>query len=214
MKQDHASLEAELRALQAAMLDEELLLRLEAAADGTQTQLTREELRFEESLRQTSPARLSPDFLAQLEAVVHELPFSVNEKIVLFPKGQQGRQAPSTRGNRPMWGAAAAVAIIGAMSALMIPSGKAPQDVVRQDAPQVSTPLAANADPGNLIPASFNRGVSEVSDAGIVWKSNNQPHSVVRVVYQDRITLRDADGRTYQVEQPKVKYMLVPAKAD
>lgn len=214
MKQDHASLEAELRTLQAAMLDDELLLRLEAAADGTQTQLTREELRFEESLREISPARLSPDFLARLEAVMHEVPFSVNEKIVLFPKGQQGKQAPAARGNRPMWAAAAAVAAIGAISAFMIPAGRAPQDVARQDTPQVSAPLAANTDSGNLIPASFNRGVSEVSDQGIVWKSNNQPHSVVRVVYQDRITLKDADGRTYQVEQPKVKYMLVPAKAD
>lgn len=214
MKQDHASLEAELRTLQASMLDDELLLRLEAAADGTQTQLTREELRFEESLRKTSPARLSPEFLAQLEAVVHEVPFSVNEKIVLFPKGQQGTQAPATRGKRPMWGAAAAVAAIGAISAFMIPAGKAPQNIVSRDSPQISAPLAANTDSQNLIPASFNRGVSEVSDEGIVWKSNNQPHSVVRVVYQDRITLKDANGRTYQVEQPKVKYMLVPAKAD
>lgn len=213
MKQDHASLEAELRTLQAAMLDDELLLRLEAAADGTQIQLTREELQFEESLRKISPARLSPDFLAQLEAVVHEVPFSVNEKIVLFPKGQQGKQAPAARGTRPMWGAAAAVAVIGAVSALMIPAGKAPQDVARQDSPRTSAP-SANTAPANLIPASFNRGVSEVSDQGIVWKSNNQPHSVVRVVYQDRITLKDASGRTYQVEQPKVKYMLVPAKAD
>jgi hypothetical protein len=213
MKQDHASLEAELRALQAAMLDDELLLRLEAAADGTLIQLTREELQFEESLRRIPPARLSPDFLAQLEAVVHEVPFAVNEKIVLFPKGQLGKKAPAARGNRPMWGAAAAVAVIGAVSALMIPAGKAPQDVARQETSRTSAP-SSNMAPANLIPASFNRGVSEVSDQGIVWKSNNQPHSVVRVVYQDRITLKDASGRTYQVEQPKVKYMLVPAKAD
>ncbi len=213
MKQDHASLEAELRALQAAMLDDELLLRLEAAADGTQTQPTREELRFEESLRKHSPAPLSPAFLAQLEAVVHEVPFSVNEKIVLFPKGQQGKQKPAASANRSMWGAAAAVAVIGAISAFMIPAGTAPQNVARQDTSPVSAPVA-NTDSGNLVPASFNRGVSEVSDEGIVWKSDNQPHSVVRVVYQDRITLKDAQGRTYQVEQPKVKYMLVPAKTD
>lgn len=213
MKQDHASLEADLRALQAAVLDDELLLRLEAAADGTQLQLTPQELRFEESLRKTSAARLSPEFLAQLEAVVHEVPFSMNEKIVLFPKGQ--KNAPAARSHRPMWGAAAAVAVIGAISAFMIPAGKAPENVASQDTAPVSAPLADNnTSSGNLIPASFNRGVSEVSDEGIVWKSNNQPHSVVRVVYQDRITLKDANGRTYQVEQPKVKYMLVPAKTD
>jgi hypothetical protein len=28
------------------------------------------------------------------------------------------------------------------------------------------------------------------------------------------VTLKDANGRTVQVEQPRVEYMLVPAKTD
>lgn len=212
MIHDPTSLEAQLRELQATALDDALLLRLEAAADGTLTQPGHEEIRFEALLRKTSPARLSPDFLAQLEAIVHEVPFSVNEKIVLFPKANTSSH---TRRQRPMWGAAAAVALIGAASALLTPAGKAPEKIVRQSAPvsPVSPPVSLTAN-SNFVPASFNRGVSEVHDEGVVWKSDNQPHSLVRVTYKDKITLKDKQGRTFQVEQPRVEYMLVPAKSN
>lgn len=215
MTHDKSSLEAALRDLQAATLDDALLQRLEGAADGTLTQLSREEVRFEEFLRQTAPAKLPSDFMATLEAIVHEVPFAVSEKIVLFPKGNQ---APAARAKRPMWAAAAAVALIGGLTALMIPTGRTTQ--VREMAnreritPPVSSSVANTAATGNFVPASFNRDVSEVHDEGVVWKSNSQPHSVVRVVYKDLITAKDSNGRTVQVEQPRVEYMLVPAKAD
>jgi hypothetical protein len=209
MTHDPTSLEAQLRELQATALDDALLLRLEAAAEGTLTQLGHEEIRFEAVLRKTSPARLSPDFLAQLESVVHEVPFAVNEKIVMFPKANT---ATHTHRKRPAWGAAAAVALIGAASALLIPAGKTPGKIAGPSAP-VSPPVTRPAN-GNFVPASFNRGVSEVHDEGVVWKPNNQPHSLVRVVYTDKITLKDGNGRTFQVEQPRVEYMLVPAKSN
>ena len=209
MTHDPSSLEAQLRELQVSALDEALLSRLEAAADGTLTALSHQEIRFEAVLRKTSPARLSADFLAQLEAIVHEVPFAVNEKIVLFPKANS---AVHHRRQRPLWGAAAAVALIGATTALLMPAGKTSDKLISQ-VTQVSSPVARPAN-GNFVPASFNRGVSEVHDEGVVWKSNNQPHSLVRVVYKDKITLRDQQGRTFQVEQPRVEYMLVPAKTN
>ena len=209
MTHDPPSLEVQLRELQASALDEALLSRLEAAADGTLTALSHEEIRFEAVLRKTSPAGLSADFLAQLEAIVHEVPFAVNEKIVLFPKANTAVHA---RRQRPLWGAAAAVALIGATTALLMPAGKTSDKLVSQ-VTQVSSPVARPAN-GNFVPASFNRGVSEVHDEGVVWKSNNQPHSLVRVVYKDMITVRDKQGRTFQVEQPRVEYMLVPAKTN
>ena len=93
-----------------------------------------------------------------------------------------------------------------------MPAGKTSDKLISQ-VTQVSSPVARPAN-GNFVPASFNRGVSEVHDEGVVWKSNNQPHSLVRVVYKDKITLRDKQGRTFQVEQPRVEYMLVPAKTN
>lgn len=207
MTPDQPSLEAELRALRAATLDEAVLTRLEAAAEGIMMQLSPTEISFEQHLRKSSPARLSPAFLADMESIVRKIPFPVEEKILPFPKA-----AVRPHRARPLWRAAAAVAFIGAATALMIPAGKSPANAARQSA-VTSTPVTAPAQ-RNLVPASFNRGLSEVHDEGVIWKSNNQPHTVVRVVYQDRITLKDANGRTFQVERPRVEYMLVPAKTD
>ncbi len=209
MTPDHSSLEAELRALRAVALDEAFITRLEASAEGTWVELSNQERSFENFLRGTSPAKLEPSFLADLEAIVRNVPFITDEKIVPFPNAA----ATPTRRSRPMWGAAAAVALIGAATALMMPAGKSPESTPRRLAATASAPIKSPAH-GNFVPAGFNRGLSEVRDEGVVWKSNSQPHSVVRVVYKDLVTLKDASGRTVQVEQPRVEYMLVPAKTD
>ena len=215
MSHDPTSLEQELRDLRAATLDDAFLQRLESAADGTLVQLTREEIRFEEFLREKSPAPLSADFLAELEGVVKGVPFPVNEKIVLFPKGGP---VSAARKSRPMWSAAAAVALVGAATALLMPGGKpAGNNLAKQDPvatpPAVSSPALPVASGSNFVPAGFNRGVSEVRDEGVVYQGD-KPHSRVRVTYMDRVTMQHPDGRTYQVEVPRVKYVLVPARTD
>lgn len=209
MTPDQTSLEAELRALRAVALDDSFMQRLEAAADGTLEQLTPAELRFEQQLKASSPSRLSSDFMAELEAIVRDVPFPKDEKILLFPKGGP---TPQVRKQRPIWSAAAAVALIGAATALLMPDGKQPASRHTASTLQPMA-LSAGASSGNFVPASFNRGVSEVHDEGVVWKEN-QPHTMVRVVYKELVTLTDKKGRTFQVEQPKVKWVLIPAKAD
>ncbi len=207
MTHDQTSLEAELRELQAASLDEDLLLRLEAAAEGTLTELGHGELRLEKLLRDASPAPLPAEFLSGLESVLQGVPFPVDEKIVLFPKANI---SPKAVKKRPTWAAAAAVALIGAATALLVPVNKPAGATTAQSGSPVSPATSAD----HFIPASFNRGVSNVSDEGVVWKNDNQPHQLMRVEYVDKTTLKDKDGRTYQVEQPRVRYMLVPARTD
>lgn len=209
MTPDHPSLEAELRDLKAVGLDESFLTRLEASADGTWTALTYQEASFEKSLREVSAAPLPADFMAELEIIVAKAPFPADVNIVPFPTVQA---APPLRRQRPVWGAAAAVAIIGAATALLVPTGTKPENhsrPVASAAPSVTSPA-----PRNFVPAGFNTNLREVHDEGVIWKSNNQPHSVVRMVYKDQVILKDANGRTVQVEQPRVEYMLVPAKTD
>lgn len=216
MTPDQQSLEAELRGMQAAPLDESFLQRLTDAADGTLLELSPTERLIENKLRAHRPAALDLDFLAGLEKIVADVPFPADDKILLFPKAAPARSAP--RKVRPMWSAAAAVALIGAAAALMVPSRNQGNQGVAQLPPSPSTTaptsLASTPSPSNLVPASFNRGISEVHDEGIVWKGNNQPRSLVRIVYKELVTLKDENGRTFQVEQPKVKYVLVPAKTD
>ena len=209
MNSDPPSPETALHGLQPAPLDPALLSRLDAAAQGTLTRLSSEELEFEQFLRTSSPAKLPPEFLTNLEKAVRDIPFRLNENILLFPKAnsaQPGRKA------LPAWRAAAAVALLGALSAWVMPALRHPAN------PQFltkSTPSEVTGQtPANLVPASFKRGLTEVHDEGIVWKSNNQPHSLVRLIYKDQMTQKDANGRTFQVEHPRVEYMLVPAKTD
>ncbi len=216
MNHDQLSLEAELRALRAAPLDDALLARLEAAADGSLTEIDPEERRFEHQLRGISPAPLAAEHLAGLEALFRDIPFPRDEKIVLFPKSPVAKPAAARR--RPMWAAAAAVAVIGAASALMMPPTSGPVRNLASLPTAATTP--AQAAPtiaggnSNLVPAGFNRGVSQVKDEGVVWKNDTQPHSLMRVDYVDKITLKDRNGRTYQVERPGFRYMLVPAQTD
>jgi hypothetical protein len=129
MTPDHPTLEAELRELRAVALDEAFLTRLEASAEGTWVELGPQERAFENFLRGTSPAKLEPSFLASLEAIVRDVPFITDEKIVPFPKAAA---APPTRHSRPMWGAAAAVALIGAATALMMPAGIGPFQIYQE----------------------------------------------------------------------------------
>ena len=213
---DSKELEKQLRDLDPAPLDPSFLARLEEAADGTLVSLTPEEIRFEKSLRSHVPAALSPDFLKQLETIVADVPFAVDEKILLFPK-----TAPLVRkaakSYRPMWAAAAAVALIGAATALFMPGNQPPQAVtgiVAPRGPVTSSPdlPAANS---NFQAAGFNRGLGEVHDEGYTWDGdNNKPHRVVKVTYLDRITLKNKEGKIVEVEQPRVEYILVPEKVD
>jgi hypothetical protein len=207
MTPDQTLLEAELRELHAASLDEELLLRLEAAAEGTLTELGHGELRLEKLLRDASPTRLPAEFLSALESVLQGAPFPVDEKIVLFPKANVSLKFAR---KRPTWAAAAAVALIGAATALLVPVNTPTGETTARS----GSPAFPKTSADNFIPASFNRGVRNVSDEGVVWKNDNQPHQLMRVEYVDKITLKDRNGRTYQAEQPRFRYMLVPARTD
>lgn len=208
MSSDSSSIETDLRQLAAAPLDEALLARLEACAEGTWTRLDPMELEFEQRLRGIAPARLPDSLMASLEAAVSGVPFAREApKIVSFPE----RDAKTKRQPRAWWSAAAAVAFFGAIAGWMVPAAKPDKTVA---AAQPSAPSVKSAPVTGLVPAGFNRGLQEASDEGVIWQSSKQPHRVLKVVYQDRVTLKDASGHTYQVERPRVEYIIVPAKTD
>ena len=206
---DPNNLESDLRQLQPAALDDSLLDRLDACADGTWTDLDPAEIAFEKQLRGISPAGLPPALTASLEAALTGIPFPKVEKIVPFPK----RDAAEPRRNRGWWSAAAVVALSGALAALLVPVSHDKGTTAAVPPQHTPAPAAGQGD-DRLIPAGFNSGVSEASNKGVIWQDNNHAHRVLKVVYTDRVTLKDANGATYQVEQPRVEYILVPAKAD
>lgn len=202
-------LELELRGLHPADLSGDFLDRLESAADGSLVELTESELRFERSLRTRTPAGLDADFMKRLESVVADVQFPVNEKIVLFPK--TAPVSKPARKNRPMWAAAAAVALIGGVTALMMPQDKPTGTVAGRATSSPSAPLVSQ--PSNFVPAGFNSS-ADTEDVGVSWHQSGQPHRVLRLTYRDKVTWKNAEGKTIEVEQPRTEYILVPEKMD
>ena len=215
MSPDLHALEATLRGLRPAALDESLLARLEDAAEGPLTTLDAAAASFENSLRQSQPARLPAALMAALEATLNS---SAPTTVVAFPQTASPPVGRSRHGHRPMLAAAAAVALLGAAAALFLPGNKPPQSAAAsashppQPAPLATAPAAPAAQ--NFAPASFNTGLSQASDEGVVWQSKNQPKRVVKVVYWDRVTLVNPEGKKIEYEKPRVEYILVPENID
>lgn len=207
MPDDLSSIENDLHQLRAAGLDESLLARLEACAEGSWTNLDPLEIHMERRLSAIAPAPLPDALMTKLEATLAAIPYpTAAPKIVSFP----GRASVARRPQRHWWGAAAAVALFGALAGWLVPHEPTGKTVNAVPRPAPRYPAAGSS----LVPAAFNRGLSQASDEGILMHSNNQPHRVLKVVYRDRVTLKDARGLTYQVEQPRVEYILVPAKTN
>lgn len=201
-------MENELRKLRAANVDPKLVDRLERCAEGSWNRLTSEETRFETMLRGIAPDAPTDALRARLDEITAK---------VEFPRG--GEVIPMPRSRRRFHGAAAAaaVALCGALAALFVPmGGNATKDTADHSAPppKEAPRLPQTSDGGALLPAGYSRDLSEASDQGVVWQNRNRPHRVVRVVYTDHITLKDAQGRKYEIEKPRVEYVLVPARTD
>jgi hypothetical protein len=209
MSSDLSSLENDLRRLDAAPLDESLLARLEACAAGTWTQLDPLEKEFEQRLRGITPAALDARLLERLESTLAAVPFPAEPpRIVHFPV----RQAPVRHSRNGWWAAAAAVALFGALAGWLVPQKSASTPVAEvQENPTRPAPAAPAT---SLVPAGYNRGLSAASDEGVVIHNDCRPHRVLKFVYREQVTLKDASGRTYRVEQPRVEYLFVPAKTD
>jgi hypothetical protein len=209
MSLDPSSLESDLARLRPTALDESLLARLDACATDTWPHLQPAEIQFEQRLRAITPATLPFTQQTSLESALRDVPFPGIDHILPFPI-----QKPAALNHHRAWwsAAAAAVALIGAITALRVPINHHP-DKLASTPPESRTTSPAPVAP-ELVPAGITRGLSEARDEGVIWQSNDQPHRVLKIIYMDRVTLKDAAGHTYQVDQPRVEYILVPAKTD
>lgn len=214
MSSDSSSLDSQLRDLRASALDEALLDRLDACANGQWTRLDPTELAFENSLREFAPAKLPASLMRGLEDITAAVPFpNPDAKILSFPEKSASKRHHRGQG----WAVAAAVALCGAVTALMMPreGSKNSTTVSTPDPVEASGSPAVPSPAGNrLVPAGFNTGIRETSDQGVIWQPNSAPHRVLKVVSMDKVTYKDASGRIYQIEKPRVDYILVPDKAD
>ncbi|MEM1084629.1 MAG: hypothetical protein AAGI48_11010 [Verrucomicrobiota bacterium] len=207
MEPELQQLESRLRDLRPAELDEALLDRLARAADESLQGVDAMHRPVEASAARLQPAEMSESLMARLEGVVKDVPFPVDEKVVLFPRGSAGKTGKSEK-RRPWMAAAAAVALAGGLAALMV----SPKD----DQPKMTSAPApvSEINPAAFVPASFDSGVSDTNDLGVMWSENRKPVRVVRVTYMDTVTFVNEKGDRLQRDIPRVEYLVVPEQID
>jgi hypothetical protein len=205
--------EQQLANLQPGKLDEDFMSRLLASTEGSLTELTAEELQFENQLRAFCPRKFSASVDASLVKILNDTPFHVDEKIVLFHRStsQVGRSATPFR--RLNIAAAAAVALLGALTAWITP-GQDNETANMPSSGPLNKPAITSPATNAFAPAGFNRNLSDTHDEGVIWNGANRPHRVLRFTYMDRVTLKNEKGELIQVEQPREEYVILPEKID
>lgn len=205
--------EQELRNQAPTRFDGAFLDRLTACAEGSLADMPKEDVEFAAIISSIKPRAISSALNSSLMNTIGETPFAVDEKIVMFNRQAKPGIARPRIFRHFNIAAAAAVALLGALTAFMIPGGKNNENGNFQasNSNHVSTIPATNP---HLAPASFGHNLSETRDAGVIWRGKNQPHRVIRLTYADMVTMKNEKGESYQVERPRYEYVIIPEKID
>ena len=215
MDSEFQELEETLKGMRPAAPDDACLGRLLAAVEGRLQTPDVSVSGIEGKRAALRPAALPAAVSARMLETLERVPFPVDEKVVLFPGTQMAKGKAAVR-RRPWYAAAAAVAVAGAFSAMMIDGPRpAGRSYVRgQAAPEDATMMPSGGNPANFVPAAVGSGLQDVTDLGVRWTRDGRPVRVYRVVYRDKVKLKNARGEIIEVEQPREQYLLAPEKID
>jgi len=210
MEADEQKLEKLLGGMAPAKLDERLLERLEMAMDGRLQGADVSLAGIQAKLRELEPAVPREDLCERLAGVVEGVPFPVDEKVVMFPRGGQSRGAVR-KPRRPWVSAAAVVGLLGALTAFLVtPTGEPSPVASERRAP--ARPAAPEE--GAFVPAAFGSDVSDTRDLGVRWLGGTRPMRVMRVEYQDKVSFFNDKGERVELEVPRVELVVMPEKID
>lgn len=208
MDSEFQDIEDALKAIRPASLAPASMDRLLAAVEGRGLATDPALRSVESSLEAMTPLAVGSKAADAMLDTVSAVPFPVDEKVVLFPGSSKPAEKSASR--RPWYAAAAAVAVAGAFSAMMVD-----QPPVKSGRPLASTDSAIPArQPTGFVPASVGSGLEEAKDEGVMWTNDGKPVRMVRVIYMDKAKYRNAQGKIIEVERPRVEYLMVPEKID
>ncbi|MBU6327493.1 MAG: hypothetical protein KGQ89_07690 [Verrucomicrobia bacterium] len=206
-------LENILSSLKPAGLSERTLARLEDAVCG-QDDLDASLRQFEALLVAQQPRALDETAMARFHAIVADVPFALNDKVLMFPGSRKDAVAPPPakrwRANRFL--ATAAVAAIGGLAAFLIPVNQTVQPVVSSSGSGELPPLPAKTMSPGIVTTSYGSGIQKAADEGVIWTQNRQPKRVLRFRYQDRVLVRDENGIERMLFIPREELLIVPEK--
>jgi hypothetical protein len=215
MDHEFQDIEDSLKGLRPAKPDAACLDRLLSAVEGRLQKNDLSLAGIESRLAAMHPVAPAPEAFERMLETVSRVPFPVDEKVVLFPGAAKPAAIKQTT-RRPWYAAAAAVAVAGAFTALMVDggrnnSGSVPVADTTKDTPRVVTPSPLASQSGKIVRAST--GVQEASDQGVNWDSG-KPMRMVRVRYMDKVQVMGEDGKIREVEVPREELLMLPEKID
>lgn len=208
MDSEFQDIEDALKAIRPASLAPASMDRFLAAVEGRGLASDPALRSVESSLESMTPRAVRSQVADAMLATVSAVPFPVDEKVVLFPG--TSKPAGKSASRRPWYAAAAAVAVAGAFSAMMVD-----QPRVKSGSPVASVESRIpTRQPTGFVPASVGSGLEEAKDEGVMWTNDGKPVRMVRVIYMDKAKYRNAQGKIIEVERPRVEYLMVPEKID
>jgi hypothetical protein len=214
-------LEQQLAGLEPSALTEDLLARMEQSVNHQQHPIDEEGNldELEVHLGQMAPSSMPMDMLGRMTRAMdrwHEH-VPVEEKVVSF--GGRNPAPVRRQFGAGMLSAAAAVAMLGAVTALVLPRFFHPAQSVgvvatddRVVEPDFEVTTVVEPRDAWLLPDSLSHKVTNTSDRGIVMTRDNIPHRCIRVDYVDRLKVQDEEGREIEIERPSVDIMLFPVE--
>ncbi len=230
-------LESLLRAHAPKTLPPALLARIERCIEDTLSPTMVADLDEHETTslacQQLQPRALTPELLEKCAGILSARAYPLSEKVLLFPKARVASHASAHQtdkdgkkmlANKTMpwtrWGSVAAVATIAALLAWRSPlpnadamTGSATRAAVAAHAVTSPSPSTPHQTAG-VVTTSYGSGVKHASDEGVMWTPDHQAQRVIRVQYQDKVLVRDAQGIERMLLVPREEYLVVPEKVD
>jgi len=170
--------------------------------------------KLEKQLTDLSPSPLSENLISRMEQAMisWESHLPAEEKIVFFEKSVQPEtqaKTPETKKSYfPVWSAAAAVALMGAVGFTFMSSDDGPANnplstyAITKDADQ-------QAEPTNVT-KHFSHQLMNASNEGITYAGNDKPYKVIRIEYTQDVEHVDDNGNTFIKKEPIVEHIMVP----
>jgi hypothetical protein len=170
-------------------------------------------LELEEELRSFAPTAISADVVSRMVSAMESWETSEEiadveggvGKVVAFPSDSSSHKRQRSSWH-PTWAAAAAVAIVGALGALVVPQSNSNGAGVTAMAGLGPVPLLRQA---SLVPVKAERNVSSM-DAGVISDRKGTPYQVLRVIRQEEANFEGANNVGLKISRPKVDYFVVP----
>jgi len=182
--------------------------------------LDKELREIEAQLTSLNPAKMPDDMISRMEQAMisweNNLP--EEEKIVQFGDSELTKNPHVTAktGSMPIWGAAAAIALVAAVTGVFMTGSDMPQSseiAGGSEATSNSPAPVTEVSPLHTTTPSpeHSRNIIHASNEGFTYSDNKEEaFKVLRIEYTERTITHDSNGNSVVTEKPCLEHVLVP----